>query len=158
MRNEETGLPKIISRIFPSSEDISKFKDYKPIEFMSYDKFKIEREQHSFDERFYLLEDVEEVNEREIDDLKKVITIVFSDIGFSATNSSPLKNPKEDGLLVNGKLNVASLDRLFSKGSIRDKFVQETLRIIPVKTHRKSVPYETLEKLRTVMKSIITSS
>ena len=118
-------------------------------EYISYDRYKIEREQRMFDESFYIV-DMEDSTEEEAEDIRMLVTIIFSsfhaepDVGnrsrrrlsnetSDTSNVTINNNFNNDNKLFddNQMANPRKVERLFQKASLRDVFLKECVKRIP---------------------------
>lgn len=86
---DENPTP-IKDRIFMSSEDLEKYRIPVIEETISYDRYKIEEDQNRISKSFHLA-DLDEASNQELQDMKMLVTIVFSEMmdRFSTVKRRP---------------------------------------------------------------------
>ena len=161
-------VKSIIELIFGGAS-IERFKRERREDVVSYERYKVERDQRMFDESFYIV-DMEDATEEELDDLRMIITIIFnhfseqSDMGKHqrrrASDADDLTVPKKSSLsnrLFDDQqiVNSSRVQKLFNKASLRDLFLKECIKRIPEKSQMISISHESFTNMSIVLKSII---
>lgn len=166
--------PKSIVDLVFGAQSIDKFKIDRKEEFISYERYKVEREQRMFDESFYIV-DMEDSTEEEIEDIKLLVTIIFNNFQGSedqsrnsrrrqlsnemseenslATTSIPGNRLVDD----NQNINPVRVERLFQKGSLRDTFIKECIKRIPEKKTLILMNSESFLNIATALKAVVTN-
>lgn len=138
-------------------------------DIVSYERYKIEREQRMFDESFYII-DMEDATEEETDDLRMIITIIFNHFNEMCDSSknnrrrgselaedlSPKRSSLPNKLFDDQQIvNSSRVQKLFNKASLRDSFIKECVKRIPEKSQMISISHESFVNMSIVLKSII---
>ena len=159
--------PKSIVELIFGNKSLDKFKMERREDFMNYENFKLEREKRMFDESFYVV-DTEDASEEEMQDLKMLITLIFSNFMSGVDTSSTSRRQRhverveetadsnDDKLLEdNQTINAKKTGSLFHKASLRDLFIKECVRKIPEKRQPVLISPDAFTNLTVVLKSII---
>ena len=106
MKYEEPPTP-IKERIFPSSQDLKIYRNFKKEEVISYERYKIDIEQNSLNQAFRVA-DLEEATDSELQDVKLLVPLIFTEFSTSASRSRREREySTEDTSLTNVRTKTA---------------------------------------------------
>lgn len=138
-------------------------------DFVTYERYKQERELRMFDESFYIV-DTEDATEQELDDLRMIITIIFNHFAVGNEQSkltrrrlsemqpdSPKAKGSGESKLFDDQqiVYLKRADKLFSKASLRDLFIKECIKKLTEKRQMTCISQESFANMSISLKCII---
>lgn len=138
-------------------------------DFVTYERYKQEREQRMFDESFYIV-DTEDATQEELDDLRMIITIIFNHFAVGNDSSKltrkrqsemqediPKRKGSGESKLFDDQqiVYLKRADKLFSKASLRDLFLKECIKKFTEKRQMTCISQESFANMSVALKCII---